>query len=155
MIFSWILERDARLYARASSAYHGHLEERKRQEMYSEDNHIERTKRMIEVMQAYVDGKEIEFKSNSIGAWKKTKKPGWYWNGWDYRIAETADSINWDHVAPEFKYMERRPTGEAYLYTGHPGKSNTLRSMPASVFSSYRKGTCDWKNSLVIRPGCE
>lgn len=88
MIFSWILERDAKLYARASSTYNGHLEERKRQEMTSKDDHIERTKRMIEVMQAYVDGEEIEFKSNSIGVWKKTKNPGWYWNEWNYRIAD-------------------------------------------------------------------
>lgn len=119
--------------------------------------HIERTKRMIEVMQAYVDGEEIEANSQSSGKWGKRSKPFWNWADVEYRIVPpaTQDSINWDHVAPEFKYMERRPTGEAYLYTGHPEKSYTLRSVPASIFSSYRKGTVDWKDSLVIRPGCE
>lgn len=112
--------------------------------------HIERTKRMIEVMQAYVDGEKIETCYGIVD------NPNWEWDYTEkYRIAKTQDTINWDHVSTEFKYMERRPTGEAYLYTGHPEKSNTLRSMPASIFSSYRKGTVDWKESLVIRPGCE
>lgn len=130
--------------------YKGYVEYLEKQTMNKD--HIERTKRMIEVMQAYVDGEAVEVMV--AAGWKKVDDPQFDFYR-EYRIAKTPDSINWDHVAPEFKYMERRPTGDAYLYTGHPEKSNTLRSMPASIFSSYKRGTVDWKDSLVIRPGCE
>lgn len=121
-------------------------------------DHIERTKRMIETMQAYVDGERIE--SNLSG---ECPMPAWQWlSDNTYRIAKTSDSINWDHVAPEFKWMARDKHGGAYLYNGEPkigdkdswvGTGWTFIS--CKCFSSYRKGTVDWKESLVIRPGCE
>lgn len=121
-------------------------------------DHIERTNRMIEVMQAYVDGEKVEFK-NALGEWQeKGINHGWYCDT-DYRIAKTPDTINWDHVAPEFKWMARDLHGRALLYQNKPrmletvwvGHPNTF----ADYFLSYRKGTVDWKDSLVIRPGCE
>lgn len=117
-------------------------------------DHIERTKRMIEVMQAYVDGEKIETCYGIVD------NPNWEWDYTDrYRIAKTPDTINWGHVAPEFKYMARDMHGRALLYQNKPrmletvwvGHPNTF----ADYFSSYRKGTVDWKDSLVIRPGCE
>ena len=116
-------------------------------------DHIERTKRMIEVMQAYVDGEAVEANEITID------KPSWDWSYHPYRIAKTPDTINWSHVAPEFKYMARDLHGRALLYQSKPkimdtvwvGHPNTF----ADYFLSYRKGTVDWKDSLVIRPGCE
>ena len=120
-------------------------------------NHIERTKRMIEVMQAYVDGDEVE--SCTGEEWWVNEHPVWNWPSVDYRIAKTPDTINWDHVAPEFKYMARDDEGYGLLFKLKPrlGKYHWVSSysMYAGTFSSYRKGTTDWKDSLVIRPGCE
>lgn len=45
------------------------------------------TKEMIEVMQAYEDGKEIEYYSNLIGGWVLfVGTPSWSWDKSDYRI---------------------------------------------------------------------
>jgi len=118
------------------------------------NDHIERTKRMIEVMQAYVDGDKVE--SCTGDEWWVNEHPVWNWPSVDYRIAKTPDTIDWDHVADGYKYMKRDENGCAYLYAEHPDAYiKVIRPESANGFSSYRRGTYDWKDSLVIRPGCE
>lgn len=127
------------------------------------NDNIERTKRMIEVMQAYVDGERVESRlDRSWADWEKVEFPEWNFPNVYYRIAKTPDTINWDHVAPEFKYMARGENGFGYLYNHKPILlENTWEWIEGTkiakpeLFSSYRRGTCDWKDSLVIRPGCE
>ena len=52
------------------------------------------TKEMIEVMQAYVDGKEIEYTNkNSPMDWLKTKDPLWDWNASDYRVKQAPEYV--------------------------------------------------------------
>ena len=48
----------------------------------------EETKKAIEVMQAYVDGKEIERRwvAKEEDEWRSTETPNWFWNTHDYRI---------------------------------------------------------------------
>ena len=120
-------------------------------------DHIERTKRMIGVMQAYVDGEDVE--SCTGEEWWVNEHPVWNWPSVDYRIVKTPDTINWDHVAPEFKWMARDKHGSAYLYNGEPkigdkdswvGTGWTFISCKG--FISYHLSTCDWKDSLVKRP---
>ena len=48
----------------------------------------EQTIEAIRVMQAYVDGKEVEFKWGSMD-WNSTDKPEWNWSAYDYRIKPT------------------------------------------------------------------
>ena len=55
---------------------------------------IEQTKEAIRVMQAYVDGKEVEFKCGSMD-WNSTDKPEWNWIAYDYRIKPTAKLRPW------------------------------------------------------------
>jgi len=55
---------------------------------------IEQTKEAIRVMQAYVDGKEVEFKWGSMD-WNSTDKPEWNWSAYDYRIKPTAKLLPW------------------------------------------------------------
>jgi len=45
---------------------------------------IEQTKEAIRVMQAFVDGKEVEHRYN--GKWVKIYVPRWDWDDTDYRI---------------------------------------------------------------------
>lgn len=119
------------------------------------NDHIERTKRMIEVMQAYVDGERIEV-NRGDGWWVLYSGHFPFNSAHDYRIAKTPDTINWDHVADGYKYMKRDENGCAYLYAEHPDAYiKVIRPESANGFSSYRRGTYDWKDSLVIRPGCE
>src|SRR5690606_16554842 len=82
--------------------------------MEKNKDHIERTKRMIEVMQAYVDWEVVEYSPNGYD-WSELKGPAWT-HLWDYRIAKTPDTINWDHVAPEFKYMARDSSGKVSFH---------------------------------------
>lgn len=118
--------------------------------------HIERTKRMIEVMQAYVDGEEI------MGRDCVATKPSWNWLVFDYRIKKNPDSINWDHVAPDFKYMARDEDGKSWLFVNEPKRGRTVwyeqyedKEIESFLFTSYKRGNVDWKDSLVIRPGAE
>lgn len=46
----------------------------------------EQTKACIEVMQAYVDGKEIQLRANPHNEWLLTNSPLWDWAAWEYRI---------------------------------------------------------------------
>lgn len=76
----------------------------------------------------------------------------------------TKDQIDWSHVAPEFKAMARDDEAEsAFAYTEAPfldgGKwehrgfwHSHGDSVQASAFASYKRGTCDWRDSLVLRP---
>ena len=48
----------------------------------------------IRVMQAYVDGKEVEFKWGSMD-WNSTDKPEWNWSAYDYRLKPTAKLRPW------------------------------------------------------------
>ena len=54
----------------------------------------EQTIEAIRIMQAYVDGKEVEFKWGSMD-WNSTDKPEWNWSAYDYRIKPTAKLRPW------------------------------------------------------------
>lgn len=43
-------------------------------------------KEMIAVMQAFADGKKIEFRASPGDAWKEVNFPSWNWNRLTYRI---------------------------------------------------------------------
>lgn len=70
----------------------------------------------------------------------------------------TKDEIDWSHVAPDFKRMARDEDGDAWFYVDDPflegecwwcARGNTAS---ANAFASYKRGTCDWRESLVRRP---
>ena len=54
---------------------------------------IEETKEAIKVMQAFVDGKEVEHRYN--GMWVKIYVPRWDWDNTEYRIKPTATLRPW------------------------------------------------------------
>ena len=70
----------------------------------------------------------------------------------------TKPSINWEHVDSKFKYLAEDYGGSVYLYEKEPfitppwWKSQSGEIIKANIFTSYVKGTCDWKESLVKRP---
>lgn len=118
--------------------------------------HQQRTAEMIKVMQAYVDGDEVQ--GNACGTFVVAAAPVWNWAQYDYRVAPatTPDTIDWSHVAPEFKWMARDSNGIGYLYKEKPYLcddywDNDYTTARTVHFSSYRPGTCYWKDSLVKR----
>ena len=54
----------------------------------------EQTIEAIRVMQAYVDGKEVEYE-HPDGIWMLTRTPCWNWNSGEYRIKPTATLRPW------------------------------------------------------------
>ena len=125
----------------------------------------------IAVMQAYLNGKEIEFKRNSGITWityGQDGDPEFSWHLNDYRIKEaplTKPSINWDHVNPYFKWLATDANGEAYLFSYTPHCIDDFDcgywdfycgyKVDASNWTSFIPGTCDWKDSLIERPSKE
>lgn len=83
-------------------------------------DHIERTKHMIEVMQAYVNGEEIEVMVSESLGWGSVKEVHHWCCNVCYRIAKTPDTIDWSHVAPEFCFMKRNDNDSPFLYVCHP-----------------------------------
>ena len=69
-------------------------------------------------------------------------------------------SIDWDHVAPKYKYLSEDSDGIAFLYDEEPYVASDASAwrvqsnevVEADGFASYTKGTCNWKDSLIKRP---
>lgn len=117
----------------------------------------EETKRMIEVMQAYVDGKEVEYKRTPNDAWISWHNISWDWAKFNYRIAETPNEIDWSHVAPGFKWMATDANGVTWLHCVLPEIDTVSwrsygEQTHADNFTSFKRGTVSWENSLVERP---
>lgn len=67
------------------------------------------------------------------------------------------DSINWDHVAPEWKWMARDKTDEVWFFDEKPESDYAYwcakdGMLVCAGFASYRRGTVAWQDSLVERP---
>jgi hypothetical protein len=74
----------------------------------------------------------------------------------------TKPTIDWSHVAPEYKWLARDFNGGGYLYEVKPERSHDFAIWSAYCgfastkgFASYQPGTCDWGDSLVERPSGE
>ena len=127
-------------------------------------DNIEKTKRMIEVMQAYVDGAPIEFAIGNGGGYRDQTKPTWNWFSYNYRVAETPDSIDWGHIDKKFNYVARDASGTVWAYSHKPYHGETCWSCLTeeaverridNLIVSYKQGTVPWHKSLVFRPGFE
>lgn len=116
--------------------------------------HIERTKEMIAVMQAYVDGKNIEIKHKLGDSWSYTNGglPNWNWYAVDYRVRQTQDTIDKNHITSEYKFMARNQDGSVYVHTTTPrinGKRWSSMHSARVTSPSYKQGTTDWTESVV------
>lgn len=113
-----------------------------------------------ETQQALKEWKgEHEFYS-SKGVWSVTFGKPYFDTHIAYRakpLPLTKPSINWDHVAPEWKWLATNESGNSFLFKEKPSVSvfywyHVDGCALALTFSSFAPGTCDWKDSLVERP---
>lgn len=109
----------------------------------------------------YIEKKKIEFRRDEHSKEWTICCPAWSPESF-YRIAETKPEINWDHVHPDFNCLTDNSTEGALLHSHEPEMKNVemknawiLRGkcVDASSHASYKPGTCDWKDSLIKRPG--
>ena len=56
---------------------------------------IEQTKEAIKVMQAFLDGKEVECLHRGLEGWVTTTNPSWNWTNCFFRIKPTAKLRPW------------------------------------------------------------
>jgi len=112
----------------------------------------------IALFTAWVDGDGLEHYSSMIGDWVNSSVPSWGRSIRYRKAAPTEPSIDWDHVAPQFKWMATDDSGTTMLYEEKPRLSRTEWEWAGgdcaniTALASFRAGTCDWKDSLVQRP---
>ena len=106
---------------------------------------------------------------NDFGEWSWIEEPSWVCS-YVYRTGPgTKPSINWDHVADDYICLVKCFYGSGKLFKVEPRLDLLNPVAPcwwhdtyykaccadASTFASFREGSCDWKESLVFRPGHE
>lgn len=120
------------------------------------------TKEKMEVMQAFLDGREIEMAKYGV-AWEPVPvNPSWNWRDFSYRVKPEKPSINWEHVADEYNFLSVDRMGSAYLYEKCPviddydiGVWSTISggfSTAVTHKSLFLPEGLDWEDSLVERP---
>jgi hypothetical protein len=117
-----------------------------------------------ELIKLWADDDSLVIESTSKQAgweWDEDIKPEWL-ETMEYRIQPTKPSIDWSHVADEYNWMATDSNGSCHIFTGKPESGSTLwktieerKTAPAKIYKSFKAGTCDWKDSLVMRPGTE
>lgn len=116
----------------------------------------------VAMFRAHQEGKKIQI-LNTPDGWDPCPLPQWVSTA-KYRIAPEPPSINWDHVAPEWVAMATDGSGKTYLCnvadlfpapTRDRWTSDAVGYLycNAQIFASFKPGTCDWRESLVLRPG--
>ena len=129
----------------------------------AENPHSDLLERIV-VMQAYADGKEIEWRYVNQEDWLPCQIISWNWANCEYCVAPPPppipDYIDWSHVHSDFKFMARDADGESLLYTDRPvckgtwWRTNSIEIgiSKAEVFASFVRGTVDCADSLIERP---
>lgn len=85
------------------------------------------TAKRIKIMQAFVDGKQIEFK-DCMGCWREAKNPSWDWDsGERYRIK------------PEFKYRPFKDAEECWQEIQKHQPFGWLKHKTDNVYSFISK----------------
>lgn len=117
----------------------------------------EEVEKQVKVMQAYLDGKDIEYRYRGDNKdWVDIQEPSWNWHICDYRVkkAFTMPSINWDQVSDKYNYLAIDMDGNAYLYKIQPTKNNYEwyhSSVVGVSHSSFQRGDAPWDESLISR----
>ena len=116
------------------------------------------------VAHAWVDGAKVEGRDpkapyHELNEWSISEFPTWH-EDWEYRIVITKPSINWEHISPEYVALATDSDESSHIFTKVPETTASMWTADcpcrsAEVFQSFEKGTCDWKDSLVIRPSAD
>lgn len=119
----------------------------------------------ISVMQAFLNGKEIEYKHSDRGTWCGCEEPDWQWEEWEYRIKPTKQLvIPWEVIKPEYKwaamdsddrifFFEKEPQIERSEYWRYePNYGDLEDGFGTLSVLNLDTGGVNWEQSLVQRP---
>lgn len=118
---------------------------------------------MIAVIQAYLDGEEIEFCQYGEAEWHACtfNQPQWNFCSNTYRVKSKVNpSINWDHVDDKYKWLVVDGDGTGCLYTDKPTfyaadelwMADAGECAKVTAFKSFDAGTMKPEDSLTARP---
>lgn len=118
------------------------------------------TQEKIEIMQSFVDGKKLEWRSSMFPEWQETENPSWEWNSLDYRIKQVSPLIiPWDAIKPEYKWAAKDGNGTIYLYQDKPYAGTNTDKWFSQLSYSFTNlliiqdpDNIDWEDSVVERP---
>ena len=102
------------------------------------------TKEMIDVMQAYVIGEQIECFNDE--QWKDVNNPIWDWLHNDYRVKPKKSYVPF-HTAEEFLAAQRAHGGDALITITEDGvlkKHDISVSLDGSVYDHIDDGDVDY-----------
>lgn len=118
----------------------------------------EEAKELLPIIQAFADGKRVEKFDPFIQQWIEISDPVFIGDQL-YRIAAPKPSIDWSHVAPEYRWLAVDEDGVPFLYQRKPYKGAKSwmiisgKLINALCFTSYHcPPDVDWRESLVKRP---
>lgn len=102
----------------------------------------------------------VERWSGKATGWMRVRKDAPLHEGCVYRIPESGRPvIPWDHVAPRWVAWARDADGNGYFYRARPIVGWNVWAAPAhtpalhdATVAGIDPGTCDWRESLVMRP---
>lgn len=91
------------------------------------------TEKQIAVMQAFVDGAEIESRSVTImgASWNVAENPSWAWTAFEYRVKEDMEKKAW-------RMLWEGYAGSAHMYTSvteDARRTTTMRKLIDAVKS--------------------
>lgn len=104
------------------------------------------TKKMIEIMQAYVDGYEIEAQTYECSEWEKIYEPIWNWEKYTYRIKPKPKYRPYNCVK---EFLQAQKEHGPYI------KNLTLSehyNLPTEIFSNINS---DNKFTIVFSDGVD
>jgi len=94
----------------------------------------------VKLFEAWLEDENcIVFLSKAdVGVWLSCHTPSWSPLN-TYRVKETPDSINWDHVHPDFKWMARNSHGKTLLFCNQQAQS-VLKTLWLRDQNNLKKG---------------
>lgn len=123
-------------------------------------NWLERLDKIMPVVEHFANGGEVEKRFPPTGKWEPCSHPAFV-ESWQYRIEQTSDSVNWDHVHESINAIARDANGRVDAYSDNPEKGGQAWepgvrcawiSNIEQTLASYKRGTVNWQNSLITRP---
>lgn len=123
------------------------------------------TREMIEVMEAYERGEEVEIRLSGNNQWTPRASNIWDWAACDYRIvpqpAPIPITLDWSALKPEWRWVAADADEFVFLYkskpvldlddgcwVAHSGEDTAQ----GDTLASFSRGTVPWDKSLIERP---
>ena len=97
----------------------------------------------IAVMQAFKDGKKIEWYNDVEEVWKDTLGPLWNWYSYDYRVKEEPKYVpyeNTEELIEDFckrSGAKRSPMGEPFIWVKYKAEVNIAKCLITSFTDSF------------------